>query len=741
MRDYQTYLESKLEQFVPCGKDCQESDIHESLFDFQKALVRWAVRMGRAAIFADCGLGKTRLQLEWARLTTGKSGTALIFAPLTVAEQTIEEAREIGIDVTYAESGEDIRKPGIYITNYERVHKFEGLPLTSIVLDESGILKNFTGRTRNLLISQFSNVPFRLACTATPAPNDITEIANHSEFLGVKSRVELLSTYFVHDQDGWRLKGHAAEEFYKWMASWAVYLRTPEDIGYDGSRYILPPLNLKDHVVNAEIVPEGCLFAVEVTKGIVGRSELRKMTMEDRVNKVVELVNSNDGQWLVWVGLNDESALIQKAIPDAVTVEGSDSAEDRLEALQAFRTGRARVLVSKPKVSGFGINFQHCHQMIFCGLSDSWEQYYQAIRRCWRFGQKSAVDAHIVSSNSEAAIVENVKNKEEQAKFMGDQIIKNMGELSKKAIQVQSEREIGPGVKDLATGKDWTLWNGDCVETLREKVRDNSIDMSVYSPPFATLYTYSDSIRDLGNCKDHDEFFAGYRYVCEEMLRVTKPGRITCVHVQQLTTRKSVEGFIGLHDFRGRVIEEYKRAGWYHFGEFAIQKCPQAQAIRTKAHSLMFVTKNKDRSKIRPALADYVMIFKKPGDNEVPILSEEVSNEDWIKWAHPIWTDIRESDTLNTRVAKSDKDERHICPLQLEVIRRCIKLYSNPGEVVLSPFAGIGSEGYEAIKAGRKFVGIELKQEYWKTAQSNLESAVHYSDCEMSLFDDLDEAI
>lgn len=735
---YQKYLKQKLETFVPCGIECTTDQIHSSLFDFQKAIVCWAARMGRAAIFADCGLGKTRKQIEWARIVSGKNGTSLIYAPLTVAEQTIDEGKAIGVPIRYVESSADINQPGIYITNYERCHKFAALPLTAVVLDESSILKNFNGATRNALIQQYQATPYRLACTATPAPNDITEIANHSEFLGVKSRVELLSTYFVHDQDGWRLKGHAINEFYKWLASWSVYLRTPEDVGFDGSKYILPPLNLHDHVVNAEVVPDGHLFPVEVTKGVVGRSELRKLTMEDRVKKVVELVNSSKEQWLVWVGLNDESALIQNALPEAVTVEGSDSMESRLSALRAFKSGQSRVLISKPKVSGFGINFQHCRNMVFCGLSDSWEQYYQAIRRCWRFGQERPVEVHIVSSSSEARIVENVKNKEEQAKFMGDQIIKNVGELNKKNNLNNAPKELGKALKNVSYGKNWTLWNGDCVEVLRDQVKENEVDFSVYSPPFATLYTYSDDIRDLGNCKDHSEFFAGYKYVCQEILRVTKPGRITAVHVQQLTTRKGVDGFIGLTDFRGAVIETYKQAGWQHFGEVCIDKCPQAQAIRTKAHSLMFVTKNKDRSKIRPALSDFILLFKKPGENEVPIQSDEVSNEDWIEWARPIWYGIKESDTLNTRVAKTEKDERHICPLQLGVIERCIKLWSNPGDLVLSPFAGIGSEGHEAIKAGRKFVGVELKPEYWEQAKKNIDAAVFTTDQELSLFEDLE---
>lgn len=732
--NYLKVIQRKLDEWNPCGVEIDASDIHESLFPFQKAIVQWACAMGRAAIFADCGLGKTRLQIEWARLVA-PSGTAILFAPLTVAEQTIEEAASIGVTIHYARDASDVDGVGLYITNYERAEKFSGINFDAVVLDESSILKNFNGRTRTALIERFKSTPYRLACTATPAPNDITEIANHAEFLGVKSRVEMLATYFINDESEWRLKGHATKEFYRWLASWSIYLRTPADIGFDGSAYVLPDLRLHDEVVSAEVIPDGCLFPVEMTVGVVGRAELRRATLEDRVRRVVELVTGNDDQWLVWVGLNDESEAIRSLLPEAVTVEGNDTIEARLNALRAFKSGEARVLISKPKVSGFGINFQHAHKMVFCGINDSWEQYYQAIRRCWRFGQQHPVDVYIVSSNTESAIVANVKNKEEQARIMGDQIIENVGELSIANLNKQKEREISPGIKDVARGSNWTLWNGDCVEVLRDQIPADSVDLSVYSPPFATLFTYSDDIRDMGNNRDHDGFFEQFRFFVAEMLRVTKPGRLTCVHVQQLTTRKGTEGHIGLRDFRGRCIEEYLRAGWWHFGEVAIDKCPQAQAIRTKAHSLMFCTLNKDRSHSRPGLADFVLIFKKPGENATPIRSDEVDNETWIKWARPVWYDIRESDTLNTRAAKSEKDERHICPLQLGLIERCIKMWSNPGEHILSPFAGIGSEGHEAIRVGRKFTGIELKPEYWKQAQLNLSRATHMTDNELSLFD------
>lgn len=282
---------------------------------------------------------------------------------------------------------------------------------------------------------------------------------------------------------------------------------------------------------------------------------------------------------------------------------------------------------------------------------------------------------------------------------------------------------------DDATGNGWRLMLGDSCERLAE-IADESIDLSVYSPPFASLYTYSPSPRDLGNCQDRSEFLAHYRFVIDHMLRVTKPGRLSCVHVQQIATTRAVHGVIGLTDFRGEVIAEHVAAGWTFHGEVTVDKDPQAQAIRTKAHALMFQTLRRDSANTRPALADYLLLFRKPGTNAVPIQGD-VDNDTWIQWARPVWYDIRETDTLNTRVAREDADERHICPLQLPLIERCVRLWSNPGETVCSPFAGIGSEGAVAVQHGREFVGCELKASYWRTAVENLRAA----DARLDLFD------
>lgn len=281
-------------------------------------------------------------------------------------------------------------------------------------------------------------------------------------------------------------------------------------------------------------------------------------------------------------------------------------------------------------------------------------------------------------------------------------------------------------VTDNANGTNWRMMLGDSCERLAE-LPDNSIDLSVYSPPFASLFTYSPSLRDLGNSSSREEFLIHYSFILAEKLRVTKPGRLSCVHVQQLTTSKAMHGVTGLSDFRGEVIRAHQAAGWTFHGEVTVNKDPQAQAIRTKAHALMFVTKNRDSSGTRPGLADYLLLFRKPGDNAVPIKTD-VTNEEWIDWAQPVWMDIRETNTLNGRAARENADEKHICPLQLDFIERCVRLWSNPGETVLSPFAGIGSEGYVSIQKGRKFIGCELKPEYWKTACDNLAEAERQAD-------------
>lgn len=408
---YADFIAAKNRAAQNVGSDASTTDVHPLLHDWQAEAVVWAVEKGRCALFWDCGLGKTFAQLEWARLS---ADTALIVAPLSVARQTVREAKRIDLDVTYVRDGQDVTGPGLWITNYEMVERFDPSMFGAVVLDESSILKNVDGKTRRLLTEQFAHVPRRLAATATPAPNDVAELTNHAEFLGVMSRPEMLAAYFVNDEKEWRLKGHAAGPMFEWMASWAHALTSPADMGYPADGYDLPELLVVSEVVSTDIeAPEGQLFAADLG-GVSGRSAVRRQTLDARVARAVELCAGADPV-VVWCGLNDEAEQVAARVDGAVNVEGSWSPDRKAQALEAFQDGELRVLVTKPSIAGYGMNFQHCARQVFVGLGDSYEAYYQAIRRSWRYGQTRPVDVHVVVSHLEQEIVENVRAKERAA--------------------------------------------------------------------------------------------------------------------------------------------------------------------------------------------------------------------------------------------------------------------------------------------------------------------------------------
>lgn len=731
MLDYQTFLQSKKTIAQTSGLEVSLDDIHDGLFPFQKVLVQWALRKGRAAIFADTGLGKSRMQVEWAHLVfllTGKR--VLILAPLSVARQTVQEAEKIGVHVHYTRSGSDLIG-GLNIANYEMLSHFNPDDFGCVVLDESSILKSVDGKTRTKLIEMFQDVPYRLCCTATPAPNDLTEIANHADFLGIMTGQEMKAMFFTHDSNtsahgGWRLKGHAQDAFYQWLASWSMSVKKPSDLGsrFDDTGYNLPPLHIERAIVRSDYVPEGQLFFAGL-KGVADRSKARKGTIDDRVQKAVELVDSNQEQWIVWTGLNDESSAIHRAIFDSVEITGSDSVDKKIQAIQDFQDGKIRVLVTKAKIAGSGINLQNCHNMLFLGLGDSFEIYYQAIRRCWRFGQQSPVYAHIVLSDIEEEIFQNVLRKEEEAKKMSDELIKNVQQFEQDEIEHKQEQKFDYQEKTIQTD-DYTLMLGDSCERLKE-VADNSVDLSIFSPPFASLYTYSPTERDLGNSRNRDQFFEHFRYIIDELMRVVKPGRNICVHVSQIPLTLVNDGVIGIHDFRGDVIWAFVERGWIYHSDVTIDKNPQTASIRSHAKGLAFQQLEKDTSEMRSTFADYVLVFKKPGKNLVPV-KQQLTREEWILWASAIWYDINQTDTLNVAEAREAKDERHVCPLQLGLIERLLRLYSNPGETIFDPFTGIGSTGFMAMQHRRKFLGCELKPSYFRTAHKNLERAVRTRD-------------
>ena len=455
MDKYEEFLHRKEITVPSAGIDVEDITISDELFDFQRDIVRWALKKGKAAIFAGTGLGKTLMQLEWARHI---GGTVLILAPLAVSKQTISEGGKFGITVHHCRYQEDVIDGGINITNYERMDRFDFSKFRGVVLDESSILKAQAGKIRAQLIERCQQIPYRLACTATPAPNDLMELCNHSEFLGVMSSNEMLATFFVHDggdTSKWRLKRHAVQGFWKWVASWSVMLTNPADLGYDGERYNLPPLRISQHTVHTERQPEA-LFAIEALT-LQERQQARRDSVQDRARECAALVNADKDQWLVWCNLNSEADALKALIPDAVEIGGSDQPDVKERAAVDFAAGRIRVLISKPLIFGMGLNFQRCHKMAFVGLSDSFEQYYQSVRRCWRFGQEHPVDVRIITADTEGAVAQNIQRKEKQFEEMLHGMIAVTQNITKDNIRSTARQTIKYNPREIMILPTWLI--------------------------------------------------------------------------------------------------------------------------------------------------------------------------------------------------------------------------------------------------------------------------------------------
>lgn len=721
--NYDDFVKSKRRAEVATGHT--PGDLNEHLFDFQHAIVSWAVRRGRAAIFADTGLGKTLMQLSWAdEVASHTGGIVVVLAPLAVSEQTIEQGATFGIEVKRIHQGEAPSGPGVWITNYERMDAIDFAELSGLVLDESSILKAHDGKTRTKIISQAQSVPYRLSCTATPSPNDFEELGNQCEFLGVMTRTEMLATYFINDAGDtgtWVLKGWGQSRFWEWMGTWAVVLRSPADLGFDGSRYDLPTLHYHEHVVETDALGDE-LFS-RPAQSMAERRKAQRDSIEARCKALADIVNGEPNEpWLIWCHLNDEAELLKSLIPGSVNVQGSDSPESKTKNLIGFAHGDVKVLISKPKIAGYGMNWQHCARMAFVGLDDSFEKFYQAVRRCYRFGQKREVQVHIFTAENEGQILANIKRKELQHHEMSANMIEHMKDIMNKELAGQ-ENIVDEYREDTYQGDGFTVHLGDCVKWTR-RMEDNSVDYSVFSPPFADLFVYSNSDHDMGNCRDDEEFVQQLKFLIGELFRVIKPGRNVSFHCMNLPTTKMRQGFIGLRDFRGDLIRAFQDAGFIYHSEVCIWKDPVVAMQRTKALGLLHKTIRENSTMSRMGLPDYVVTMRKPGEIE-----ERVTHGDdlpvmmWQKYASPIWDDINQSRTLNKLPARDDKDLKHMCPLQLDVIERCIHLWTNKGDTVFSPFTGIGSEGYCAVKMGRKFIGTELKPAYWELAHQNITDA------------------
>ena len=727
-QDYDQFIQAKSRK--PQSHGFEPIPFTAPLFDWQSHVVTWAVKQGRAALFEDCGLGKTIQQLEWANQVKLKtSGKVLILTPLAVAHQTASEAAHFGISATVVESGEQCTATGIYITNYEKLDKFNAADFAGVVLDESSILKNFTGKTRKKLTDEFANTPYRLACTATPAPNDYMEFGQHAEFLGVMPSNEMLSRWFINDTmnfGSYRLKGHAEADFWKWVSTWAACISNPADIGFDGTAYELPSLSLRPVFVGvdeSEGAEEGELFRATSLNATTIHKEMR-ISNGPRCEAAAEIVNSHDRPAIVWCNTNYEADLLKKLLPEAVEVRGSDTAKEKEAKLDSFSGGAKRVIITKPGVAGYGLNWQHCADVVFVGLSYSFEDFYQALRRSYRFGQKSEVRATVIQGRNEQSILSVVQTKIEAHKRMQESM-----KQAAKYFRNENDKELTMKTDiTTETGEGWTIANADCVR-LAKSLPDNHIDFSIYSPPFASLYIYSADAQDMGNCKDDAQFMEHYKFLIAEKLRITKPGCLSAVHCKNLVNYTNRDGMAGMRDFRGEIIRAHVEAGWAYHAEVTIWKDPVIEMQRTKAQGLLYKQLRQNSKYTRTGMAEYLMIFRKWGEPEqmkegpVKHTRESFPLDQWQQWASPVWMDIQQTRVLNVRSARDAQDEKHLCPLQLDVIERAVTLWSNPGDLVYSPFTGIGSEGVGSLQLGRRFIGSELKESYFKQACGNLANA------------------
>lgn len=753
--DYQAFLETKELKIHDCGFDINETDINPLLYDFQKYIVKKAIKKGRFGIFASTGLGKTLMQLEIARIIHKNTKcNVLILAPLAVSYQTEQIARnQLNIEINHIKKNNVTN--GINIINYERVFDVDLTKFDCVIADESSILKSYMGKTKQFMVESFRDYKYRFVFTATPSPNNEMELLNQAEFLGIMKSSEALAIWFINDSmsfGNYRLKEHCKDvytenNFYKWVSSWAISITLPSDLGFTDGKFILPSLNINTHVVDIDdshLKDEDMLFHIPELNATSFHKEKRNSTIE-RVQKIKSIIdNIKDEQIVIWCDTNYEADELKKYINDSVEIRGSDTVDKKEQSAIDFVNGRIRILISKPSIFGFGLNFQNCRNVIFCGISYSYESYYQSIRRFWRFGQDKEVNVHIVIGENEKHILSILLKKQEMFDELKNGIDTSIQQFQDIFEKKQYKMEY---TMKKENGINWELINGDCVEEIK-KLPDESVHYSIFSPPFSNYYIYSSNLRDMGNNVDDERFFIQFEFLVKELYRILKSGRLVTVHCKDLIDYKGRDGKAGMRDFPGEIIRLFEKYNFKYHCKTTIWKDPVIEMQRTKSHGLLYKQLRKDSTYSRVGMPDYLVTFRKWGEDVEPVNTKTKGNfplDKWQEYASPainqystsqistaynesfdnlyseaVWDDIKQTCVLNTRIARSDKDEKHICPLQLDVIERCVELWTNPNDIVFSPFAGIGSELYQSIKINRKAVGIELKEEYFNIACDNL---------------------
>lgn len=767
--------------------DALKVPLNASLFKFQASIVRWALQRRCAAVFADTGLGKSRMELSFADAVVAMEGAdtckVMVFTPLCTTQQLVDEAAKMGLvsQVKAVRGMDQVTGASIYVANYEIADKFDLSQFKCIVLDESSILKHKECKTGQWLIAKSQQAPYRLCLTATPCPNDYAEIMNQAAFLGVATHDYLLNTFFQRiDNTKVRLRPHAMKPFATWLSTWSVWVSSPADVGFhdEAAMYELPKLNIEyevvdistdriqDAIASAEPPSPDTTSAKKKPKkkaaalgGFENRIKCRRMTLEDRIQACAAMVNADDSPWVVWCTLNDESHELAKRIKGATELTGADPQAKKDAALRAFSTGEKRVLVTKSEIAGFGLNWQHCHKMVFVSFTDSYESMYQAIRRCYRFGQEHEVTVKIITTSVEKAVQDNIARKDREVSALKTMMMRHMHAHWADGGPRGAAKPIAQTAEDVLCKKHHRIVQtdsarmiqGDCVAAMAGHLSDASVDYIVFSPPFQSLYRYSPDVCDVSNCSSESQFEEHMCFVAKQLLRVLKPGRLMSFHCMNIPRRRLEHGDAcanSIIDLRGQLVRIFEAAGFLLQSEVCVFRDPVQAMYRTKAQGLFYKTFCGDASIARQALPDYVITMRKPGTNAVPIVHVAgPSNpmEKWIKLASPVWH-VNHSNTLNVKksvataacgndagstqgdstddvtAATADEceieseDQKHPTPLQLEVIENCVDLWTNEGEVVLDPFSGIGSVGHVCKRLGRKYVGIELVDKYFEAS-------------------------
>lgn len=767
--NYDELLDLKKIKIVHTGFDIIESQLNPLLFDFQKYCTRLAIRAGRFALFEDCGLGKTFQGCEWlSKVTTHTEKPGLCLAPLAVVDQTIIEAERFGYIFNYQSRNSNNK---LQITNYEQLDNVNPDDYSSIWLDESSILKNLTGAIRNKIIKGFEQTPFKLCTTATPSPNDPMELGNHSEFLNVLSYNEMLAMYFTHDGSDtskWKLKGHAKDRFYEWVNTWAIMLSNPADIGFSAKGYDLSKLNFIEKQIKTEQRNNGQLYNGVAVSATNINAEF-KLTLVKRLDEVQSIVNQSDENFVIWIKQIDEGVELKKLLPSAIEVKGSDTPEYKKAKLLGFAKDEFKILITKTKIASFGLNYQNCHNTVFAALDFGFEAVYQGIRRFLRFGQKYDVNAYLITTdtmqNVIASINKKIKSHIEMQKGMTKAHLKTME--TEKGIIKSSKREV-------YKGQNFEVERGDCVKLIKN-IKNDSVGFSMFSPPFPELYVYSSENEDMGNNKNWEDFIPAFEFMVSDLYYKMQAGRNVAVHCQDLPIQKGKEGFIGLRDFSGMILDSFcgkskalqtelqylqnlinfiyhskepipaiiiqktkeieerilQTGDFIYHSKVTLWKNPVIEMTRTHALGLLHAQIKKDAGMSRVGLPDYLMVFRKPGEHLNPVIHQDkdtngpnfMNVDMWQKIASPVWMDIDFGNTLNARGSKDHEDEKHICPLSLDTIERATLLWSNPGDTCYTPFGGIGSEPFKWLQMGRKSIAHELKQTYFNVNVKNCKNA------------------